>query len=390
MSSPILIIDHGSSVAKTCLIKGNELATNHIPLGFKASEHLSVLESIIYIIRRVEALENIKILDNTNKPKIPVYLSGDVASTELEDTFGNLPISGVDALRALNMGIIDVGHGFTYVRFFSETFQSDTSEGDLVKKEVETLFLSGFASRRSIELEKILTWVPFDFSPIWIKNYLENKVLYPQIIPQSKKELRVEQALAKEKIADALASVDLNMGEIWQEEQNLLATGGVLSGAPRREQVVLIILDGVKPKRTLRIYWDSKQLAPCIGTLKFFDQKAGEELLRRIDFDCLATAVNVPVGSSIKIDFGLKNIQELRVTGSELLLFPLEKGKQAELSVETPDSEKFTCLIEGGDVGLVIDARGRPLERPPMSSKGKELLNSWEKALSVGGKMAEI
>jgi len=383
---------------------GDELASYHIPLGFKSSEHLSVLESIIYIIGRVETFSNITILDKNGKPKIPVYISGDIASTELEGNFKELPISGIDALRALNMSLIDVGYEVTYVRFFSEKFQSFTLSETFDSKKASMekarqLFLSGLTSRKKVEVENILAWIPFNISPSWINNYIKNKVLYPQIIPESDKELRVEQAFAKEKISEAISDVDTSLDEIWQEEQKIVATGGVLSFAPRGEQVVSMVLDGLKPKRAIRIYWDKKQLVPCIGTLKLLDQKEGDALLRKIDFDCLATVVTVPIGVTLKIDFGLKNIQEIRVEEKELFLFPLEKGKQAKIIVEAGSEAVkreasvaggFTCLVEGGEVGLVIDARGRPLERPSLGSKGRGPLSSWEGALNVYGKRAEI
>jgi hypothetical protein len=75
----------------------------------------------------------------------------------------------------------------------------------------------------------------------------------------------------------------------------------------------------------------------------------------------------------------------------EVRRIPLEEGKQAEAVIEPQrgldvgegPGHKLQTTIIGGVVGLVLDARGRPLMLPEDNSEREAKLLVWFNALSL-------
>ena len=75
----------------------------------------------------------------------------------------------------------------------------------------------------------------------------------------------------------------------------------------------------------------------------------------------------------------------------EIRLFPLGQGETASVSIQPERS--FDCgagagkdierEVGGGTVGLILDARGRPLVIPDHPEEGRELLEKWVSALEL-------
>ena len=75
----------------------------------------------------------------------------------------------------------------------------------------------------------------------------------------------------------------------------------------------------------------------------------------------------------------------------ELRKIPLPERKTAEATIRPAKSydvgagpgKDFTCTIEGGVVGIILDGRGRPLALPEKREDSKKLLMSWWNAMGL-------
>ena len=75
----------------------------------------------------------------------------------------------------------------------------------------------------------------------------------------------------------------------------------------------------------------------------------------------------------------------------DLRLFPLGEGQTASVSVEP--ERGFDCgagpgkpverEARGGTVGLIVDARGRPLVIPPEREVGRKMMEKWVEAMEL-------
>ena len=266
-------------------------------------------------------------------------------------------------------------------------------------------------------VENIMRWVPFEVNRKDLRNMIKNKMIRPTTIPQTLKSLQLEQAIAREAlrlafvqhksmavglkgiqqertISDAFSQVATGGSLVNLMDLNLLVgSGGVLSHAPRRNQAALMLIDGFLPEGVTKLAVDSIFMMPQLGVLSTVNEKAATEVF---DKDCLiklGTCI-APVGRGkegqpcVKISIEDKKVE---VNYSDMALVPLAMGEKKEIVI-TPSKnfdagagrgKQLTTTIEGGVVGLIIDARGRPFELPEDDKKRIELVSKWNKALEI-------
>jgi len=225
------------------------------------------------------------------------------------------------------------------------------------------------------EVEQILRWLPFDLEGAGDR--ILNKAFRPGTFPQSREDLLLEQAVARELMAwamerggeRALAPVDL-----------IVATGGLLSHLPDPRQAALILLDGLQPTGICSLALDEFSLLPQLGALAMAEPLAAVQVLARDTLLNLGTVI-APSGVAKEGEVALRfkmiysegGTIEGEVSYGSLEVIPLPFGQRATLELRPTQSfdvglgrkgRGATTEVEGGAVGVIIDARGRPLSLP--------------------------
>jgi hypothetical protein len=259
-------------------------------------------------------------------------------------------------------------------------------------------------------------------------NRVRNKALHPTIVPQTLKELIIEHAIARESIRLAFAAhqsltvtpvpryLDIanwaNHGR-WsdtllpKEEKSYLdmkriqwivGTGGLLSHSPRRSQAALVLLDAFQPAGVTGLAQDSVFMIPHLGVLSTVNDKAAVEIFHR---DCLirlgtciaftgkgeegsivgTISMRLPDGSTMRKD----------VIYGELSRVSLGSGAVSEVEISPRNGfdagkgpgRELKTNVEGGEIGVLIDARGRPLQLSEDDDERRGMLLKWYKELDV-------
>ena len=273
-------------------------------------------------------------------------------------------------------------------------------------------------------IENIMKWLPFEIEEADIRNRIKNKMIRPTTIPQLLEDLILEHAIAREalrlsfmqhkalavglkgvqKLKDMSESFDRVAEEETLIKMNrldlIVGSGGVLSHAPRRSQAMMMMIDSFQPQGVTMIAVDSIFMMPHLGVLSTINEKAATEVFEK---DCLIyLGPCISVTNSGKhgshcldciIAYSDGKRREESLLFGELKVFELGEGEKAEVEI-TPakqfdlgggKGQKITKEFTGGVVGLVIDARGRPLDLN--SSKGKEpmekVLSKWNTAFDA-------
>jgi hypothetical protein len=169
----------------------------------------------------------------------------------------------------------------------------------------------------------------------------------------------------------------------------LIASGGVLSHAPRRSQAVAMMMDSFQPEGVTRIAVDSVFMMPHLGVLSELEPDIALEVLKK---DCLIPlgTILAPRGAPRKgwaLQVALDGKAPVEVTGGRIVVIPCPRGVsvQAEIIPRKPldmgggPGKTVHATLEGGLVGIVVDARGRPL---PLSPSADHVLD-WIKAMSL-------
>ncbi len=253
---------------------------------------------------------------------------------------------------------------------------------------------------RSSGYKRIARWLTFDISEAELRQYVLDKMIQPRLLPYTERELELEHALAREAIFLALQQPGAELGTLPHLDL-ILGAGGVLAHAPRYGQAALMMLDTIQPRSVSSLVLDTVALAPQLGVVATVDPVAAvqatenDAVLQR-----LGTVVS-PFGKAedgepalkLQVDYMDGRKKTMEVSYGSIEVIPLAANEQAMLTLfpaRTIDvglgpgeQARAGEAIEGGIIGLIIDARGRPLSLPSDATYRRAKLAQWRQA--IGG-----
>ncbi|MBI5778179.1 MAG: glutamate mutase L [Planctomycetes bacterium] len=271
-------------------------------------------------------------------------------------------------------------------------------------------------------LPNIMRWVPFDVQEEDIRNRIKNKMIRPTTIPQTRDELQIEQAIAREalrlafehhkQLAVGLKGVqqERSISDAFDQSASgqtlidmnrlhlIVGSGGILSHAPRRVQSMVMMIDSYQPAGITHLSVDSIFMMPHLGVLSTVNEKAATDVFDR---DCMVYlgAAICPVGLAkpgdrcveYKITYPDGKTTVDSMPFGEIKLYPLNVGHEA--TIEVHPSKNFDMgegkgkvvrkKVKGGVVGIIIDTRGRPLALPEEKTARVNALQKWAKAVNL-------
>jgi len=258
-----------------------------------------------------------------------------------------------------------------------------------------------------VGIDRILRWLPFEMDEDQAYNQILNKALRPMTVPETVEGLLLEQAAAREAISltlDRARGRWLGSGADPVEEHVppvdlIVGRGGVLSGAPVRGQAVLILLDAIQPTGICALALDQASLLPQLGALASLHPLAAAQVLARDGILKLGTVISLTgsgkegtVALKLKIDYDDGQTLRVEVPYGAVEVIPLMEGKRAV--VELRPSSRFdvglgkkgkgaTTELDGGALGIIVDARGRPLSLPGDGEKRRAKIREWMGELGI-------
>jgi len=273
-------------------------------------------------------------------------------------------------------------------------------------------------------MANILRWVHVDMDERTLRNRVKNKMIRPTTIPQTLEALIFEQAVSREALrlayvqhkefATTLKGVQQQrtVGDLFSQEKGgrsivdnmaldlLVASGGVLSHAPRMQQTAAMLIDAFEPEGITTLAKDSIFMMPHLGVLAQVHPQAAIEVFERDCLIYLGTCVS-PKGNGTpgKLCFrftlqrsgGAATNESGEIAVGQMRRLPLAPGESATITVEP--ARGFDCgagsgkrvekKIRGGTVGVILDGRGRPLSLPDDARLRRQMLTDWVKALDL-------
>ena len=259
---------------------------------------------------------------------------------------------------------------------------------------------------RYTQLEDIMRWLPLDIAPGTVRDYLYERSLYPTTIPATKEDHAIAHAISRQALYLAMQEIRRNFppeARVIKQElmplfEPILAGGGALSDAPTPGQSLLLLLDALQPVGITSIILDQNNLLPLLGAAAESNYLLPVQVLESGAFLSLGTIVSIISSASygtpvlrarLTYEDGTDVRAEVKFGGLELL--PLNMGQTARLTLQplqrsdigNGPGRNATVQVAGGVMGVVIDARGRPLALPEDPVRRRELFKKW--LWSVGG-----
>ncbi len=317
--------------------------------------------------------------------------------------------------RGINLVGVDIGGATTDVfSVFGEDFNRTVSANLGMSYSVSNVLAEA-------GVEMVARWLPEPIDAAELKNSVKNKMIRPTTIPQTVPDLMLEQALARcalqlafqqhralvtglkgvqraRDVSEAFAQTGSESLIDMAELHLLVGSGGVLSHAPRRSQAMMMLIDAFEPVGVTQIAVDSIFMMPHLGVLSTVDEEAAVQVFER---DCL-----VPLGTCVAptgnprpgkpcLHYTIRRTgaeaTEGEMNWGELVMLPLTDGETAEVELTPrrgvdfgagPGNERSeTCT--GGEVGLVIDCRGRPVAFPADAEERRRAAGEWAAAMQA-------
>jgi len=256
------------------------------------------------------------------------------------------------------------------------------------------------------QLEDIMRWLPLDIAPTVVRDYLFQRSLYPGTIPATKEDHAIAHAISRQALYLALQEARRNFPLEARYIQKglmplfepILAGGGAVSDAPTPGQSLLLLLDALQPVGITSIIIDQNNLLPLLGAAAESNYLLPVQILESGAFMSLGTIVSVISSASygtpvirvrLTYEDGSDARAEVKFGGLEML--PLGMGQTARLTLQplqrsdvgNGPGRSAAVQVAGGVMGVVIDARGRPLALPEDPVRRRELFKKW--LWTVGG-----
>ncbi|MBN1669270.1 MAG: glutamate mutase L [Anaerolineales bacterium] len=254
---------------------------------------------------------------------------------------------------------------------------------------------------QSISLEAVRNSLSLDLPKSFIQDYIQNKAAYPASLPASAEELDLELALARQILKTGIQRLSPRLPQDakgsaagllpWFEP--IVASGSVLTQTPTYGHALLTLLDGLQPTGITPIGLDANRLAASLGAAAEVNPMLAVQVLDSDTFVNLGTVISLT--GSARLGTPVLRVRVVQDDGEErklevkygsLEVIPVPAGKTANLRLQPlhrfdigmgSPGRGGRLQVIGGKLGIVIDARGRPLNFHPDPDRRRELAKKW-------------
>jgi hypothetical protein len=297
---------------------------------------------------------------------------------------------------AMNVTAVDLGGSTTTIMIAGE-------QGEFIPLVNTNIGVGAHLNEvlQKVGLQRITRWLPFAITEDEVRQFALNHMTQPQTLPTDSRELLLMQAFAREAIALTVEMAQKSGNGVLPDTDLILATGGALAHAPKNGQVALMLLDALQPRGVTSLVLDSTMLISQLGAVATVapvmavQVNENDAVSHRLG-TCVIPFGNVQPGQlAVRVGVEYSNGRQLNVDvmGGTIEVIPLQVNEQALLTLfpaPTVDvglgpGERARAAeeIDGGLIGLIIDARGRPLALPNDDAERQARLLQWTQALGA-------
>jgi len=251
-------------------------------------------------------------------------------------------------------------------------------------------------------LKDIKRWLPIKVSDNLVRDYIYNKSTYPASIPTEEDHLEIELAIAKQALRqaalDMIPSLEKQigtMGVLLPAVEPIIGGGRILTKAPKRYQSLSVLLDGLQPTGVTTLALDQNSVLPGLGALSEVNPLLTVQVIESNTFLNLGTIIapigiarpGTPIlrirlyhedGRSITRDIKFGSLSVLPVEMGEKVSLHLRPLHRFDIGMGGPGKSGKVNAV-GGVLGIIVDARGRPLQFLPDEEKNMHRNEIWRK-----------
>ena len=253
------------------------------------------------------------------------------------------------------------------------------------------------------DLYDVLRWVPTVVKPGTARARLANMELRPNTLMQDRMGVWLEHAVGRETVWRALKSVQDRLPGVAPSPgltpslDVILARGGLLAYAPNAGLAALTLIDAIQPVGACRLVLDWASILPQLGAVARSVPLAATQVLQKdalLDIGTVVAPVGVAKEGQRALRLGVEyedgSSASYQIAFGTIQRIPLAPGRRAVLTVRP--SRQFDIgmgrrglggqiTVRGGAVGVIVDARGRPLQLPSDQRERLAKVQQWFRAV---------
>lgn len=291
----------------------------------------------------------------------------------LEELARMLAAPGQDVL------VVDVAGGST-------SLVRATADGTVTAVHVAALG-SGTAADRTVGragLDGVRRWIPWSIDAPTMLERVFNRARWPDAVAAEASALALEIALAHEAVNHALAdAASAGLSDLLRDAPVTVVTGAAASFA-RAAHTALVAIDGLSSPKPTTLYRDTDDGLVALAAIAARMRANGddplpavrEELARRFVPIAFVVPTTPPRRSKLRVNGAVHLIDDL-VPGA---FFSVRHRGDANVEVSGTPLKAHGIA---GELGIIVDARGRPLTLPPRDAERIPTLVRWFAALDL-------
>ena len=223
-------------------------------------------------------------------------------------------------------------------------------------------------------LDRVRRWIPRAVDAPAILDRVFNRARWPDVAPATPMVLALEMAIARESIAHVLAELaasGVDLAPIRAAKTIVLT--GALTRWPAPQQAVMTIIDALEPSAVHAIVRDD---ADALVAAASRSQRADAAVTANLRAVAIVTAMWPKRSHQVSVSDASGPVDAKVIRGA-LLLVPTSGD------VDVRVNDKVEATATDLELGVVFDARGRPLVVPPRDAERLPTLARWWTALGV-------
>ena len=247
-----------------------------------------------------------------------------------------------------------------------------------------------------IKLPQLQNWLPESIPTFKVRDYLYQKSLFPDALPFTKEALMIEDSLNRCLLQHSLEQFQEAWPWLDQTYETFIVSGDFISEITDNYEMLLTLLDGIQPVGISNITIDKLGITGSLGAIARINPYLPAQIIETGIYTNLGTVI-CPISKQkygtpiLNMRINRENGEEERITikKGQIFRIPLEPGMTAKANIQClkdtvidNSNQRFVSIdVEGGQCGLVIDARGRPIEFPNDENYRKKMIKTWHNIL---------
>ncbi len=248
-------------------------------------------------------------------------------------------------------------------------------------------------------IKEISNWLPKNIELEEINNFIWGKSIRPNTIPHSKDEYLLDLGVIKNLLRKNYQNFKNQFSISSDYWTQIIINGGYLSNIENPNDIALLLLDSIQPRGITNLFIDQHGILPVLGSIAIDNPILPIQLLEGPSISLLAKVFSIQskakIGTpilKIRMEYKDGTYLEEEILKGTIYKIALSPGQMVKIFFEPLGNINMNqfgkninkgLIVQGGLCGIILDARGRPIQLPKNDAERFEHFSNWHKSMGI-------